>query len=354
MPINASIAVLATDSALAEAVAQQISGHQRFSVPAKVRGNEVDQSITFGESISLSALPVKPGHFDPPQLGSFLGWGADTALLVVDCSVGLDAETIQRGQEVSQHHPLLVAVTGLNAPGANFDETLAVISRVVDQGLHVVAVTLPVHQESEPGEEPLVNGILDLVDLEIKIHNSEGATATHALEPAHYDLIESHLNALTNALVVTSTDEDLIHSVLEHGFESVDQLREELLSATARRELIPVFAIQGSIGATELADFACELDVEPWTPIHAQLGTLLSTAIGNNQVRIWQGELRIGKYFADDTECEILRIHGRDGKAKAVAQSGEILKIDTDLEIVAGCTISAVRSSPLVIDHVFE
>ncbi len=354
MPINASIAVLAADSALASKVAQQISGHRRFSVQAQAMVNEADPSIAFGASISLSAISATPERFTPPSLGSFLAWGADVALLVVDSSIGIDGDTIQRVQEVAQHHPLLVAITGLNAPRADFDETLAVISRVVDQGTHVVAITLPVLQESEPGEEPLVNGILDLVDLEIKIHNPEGATATHALEQGHYDLIESHLDALTNAIIVTSTDEDLIHSVLEHGFESVDQLRKELLCATARRELIPIFAIEDSIGTTELAEFVCDLDVEPWMPRQAQSGTFLASAISNNQVRIWQGELTTGKYFADDTEIEIRHIQGLDGKAKAVAQSGEIIKIDTDLKIATGCTISAVKSSPLVIDHVFE
>lgn len=357
MPINASIAVLAADSALAQSVANQISGHQRFSVPRQFNVNEdndADPAITFGESITLAATPAKPELFDPPQLGSFLGWGADIALLVVDSSAGLDGASIQRAQEVAQHHPLMVAVTGLDSPRANFDETLAVISRVMDQRYHAVALTLPVLQESESLDEPEVGGILDLVDLEIRVPGPDGAPISHELEQVHYDLIEAHVEALTNAVVVTSTDEHLIHSVLENGFESVDQLRVQLLSATARREIIPVFALADSIGVNELADFACELDIQPWVPIHAHAGELQATAIGDSHIRVWKGVLKIGNYFADTKEIDITHIHTIKGPEKKMAKAGEIVRIDANQEIAAGCTVSSVKSSPLIIDRVFE
>ena len=148
MPINASIAVLATDSALAEAIAQQISDYRQFTAIRaidQVSNFGADSTITFGTSVTLTAIAVEPYVFDPPQLGSYLSWGADFALLVVDSSQGLDGESIQRAQELSQLHPLMVAVTGLNSPRANFDETLAVISRVMDQRHHAGFTQAGVH-----------------------------------------------------------------------------------------------------------------------------------------------------------------------------------------------------------------
>lgn len=354
MPINASIAVLAANSALARSVANQISGQQRFSVPTQFNTNDADSAVTFGESVTLTAIPADPELFDPHRLGSFLAWGADIALLVVDSSAGIDGETIQRAQEVAQHHPLMAAVTGLNSPRANFDESLAVISRVMGQGHHVVAITLPVLQELDIKNDSDVAGILDLVDLQIRVPGPDGLLNSHELEQAHYDLIESHIEALTNAVVVTSTDENLIHSVLKHGFESVDQLRGELLSATSRREVIPVFALADSIGVTELASFVCELNLKPWTPKHTAVGIFLGTTIGSNLIRIWQGELKVGTYFADGTEIDITHIHTIEGSAKKTAKAGDIVKIKTQGELLPGRTVSDAKSSPLAVDHAFE
>ncbi len=354
MPINASIAVLATDSAIAEAVAQQITEYQRFSAVTQIVDNRADPAITFGASITLTAIAAEPEVFDPPQLGSYLAWGADSALLVVDSSQGLDGGSIQRAQEVAQFHPLMVAVTGLDSPRANFDETLAVISRVMDQRHHAVAITLPVLSESKSIDESEVGGILDLVSMEIRVPGPDGEPDAHELEQAHFDLIESHIEALTNAVVVTSTDEELIHSVLEHGFESADQLLKQLLSATARRELIPVFAIAGSIGISELAHFACGLDREPWAPVHAPHGELLASAVGEGYLRIWQGELVTGTYFADNTEINITQIHSLKGNTRTASYAGEIVKIAANREIPGGSTVSSVKSNPLAIDHVFE
>ena len=357
MPINASIAVLATDSALAEAVAQQISDYQQFTAIKamdQVSNFGADPAIIFGTSVTLTAIAAEPYVFDPPQLGSYLSWGADFALLVVDSSQGLDGASIQRAQELSQFHPFMVAVTGLDSPRANFDETLAVISRVMDQHHHAVAITLPVLSESGLSDESVVGGILDLVELEIRIPGPEGGSISHELEQGHYDLIESHLEALANAVVVTSTDESLIHSILEHGFESSDQLRGQLLNATARREIIPVFAIADSIGLSELALFACQMSRESWTPIHARNDELLASSLGNGRVRIWQGELTAGTYFADHMKIEITQIHSLKGAKKTMSRAGEIVIVQTKQEIPAGSTISSAKSNPLAIDHVFE
>lgn len=354
MPINASIAVLATDSTLGKAVAQQISEYQRFSALNQIVGNGADPAITFGASITLAAVAAQPEAFDPPQLGSYLAWGADIALLVVDSSQGLDGESIQRAQEVAQFHPLMVAVTGLNSPRANFDETLAVISRVMDQRHHAVAITLPVLSDSKSIDESEVGGILDLVSMEIRVPGPDGEIYAHELEQAHYDLIESHIEALTNAVVVTSTDEELIHSVLEHGFDSADQLLKQLLSATARREIIPVFAIANSIGISELANFACELDREPWTPVHAPREALLASALGDGCLRIWQGELVIGNYFADNTEINITEVYSIKGDKKARSFAGEVVQIQANEKIPAGSSVSSEKSNPLAINHVFE
>lgn len=354
MPINASIAVLATDYALAKTVAQKISEYQQFGALDKFSNIGADPTITFGTSITLTATAVEPKLFDPPQLGSYLSWGADFALLVVDSSMGLDGESIQRAQEVAQLHPLMVAVTGLDSPRANFDETLAVISRVMDQQHHAVAITLPVLSESGLSDESEVGGILDLVDLEIRVPGPDGEPTSHELEQAHYDLIESHLEALTNAVVVTSTDDILINSIIEHGFESADQLRAQLLDATVRREIIPVFAIANSIGVNELAHFACGLNRETWTPIHPRTEGLLGSAVGNGRVRIWQGELTVGSYFADHNEIEITQVFSLKGISKATSYAGEIVRIETSQEIPAGSTIRFEKSNPLAIDHVFE
>ena len=354
MSFNASIAVLATDSAFAQKVSQQIGASRLFSLPVSAAPNSADPSITFGESVSLSAIAAQPDLFDPPQLGSFLAWGADVALLTVDSGSGIDGKTIQLAQEVAQHHPLMVAITGLNAPTSNFDETLAVLTRVMDSRHHAVALTLPVMHESEAGEDSEVGGILDLVELEIRIHGPQDLVSTHSLEQTHFDLIDSHLESLTNAVVVTSTDEDLIHSVLENGFDSGDQLRKELLSATARREIIPVFAIEDSIGIMEVVQFAADLEIELWLPSQVPPRNFLATALGEGLARVWRGEITTGEYFAGSTAVRVTQIYGLDGKARSRAHAGEIMRIRTEPELEAGQMFSEMKSSPLVIDHASE
>jgi len=304
--------------------------------------------------VSPNAFPALPEQFSPLALGSFICWGADIALLVVDSSAGIDAESIARAQEVAQHHPLMVAVTGLDSPRANFDETLAVISRVMDQGHHAVAITLPVLGESVDGEEPLVSAILDLVDLEIRIQDEQGTTTSHPLESGHYDLIESHLEAITNAVIVTSTDDTLTRSVLANGFDSADQLREELLTAAARSEIIPVFAIEGPTGISELAKFATELDSHSWTPTQSDTSELIATALANNSVRVWQGELTLGVYYAHETQIEIQQITGSQGEQQHTAVQGEVVVVNTRTELVPGSLIQRAKSNPLAINHAFE
>ena len=354
MSINASIAVLATDSAFAQAVSHRIGGIRLFSQRASAAPNIADSSITFGESVNLIAVPAQPDLFDPPQLGSFLAWGADIALLTVNSASGIDGKTIQLAQEVAQHHPLMVAITGLNAPTSNFDETLAVLSRVMDFRHHAVALTLPVMHDSETGEDSEVGGILDLVELEIRVVGPEDSITAHSLEQTHFDLIDSHLEALTTAVVVTSTDENLIHSILANGFESGDQLREQLLSATARREIIPVFAIEDSIGIVELVEFAADLELELWLPSRVLPHDFLATSLGEGLARVWRGEITTGEYFADSAAVHVTEIYGLDGKARSHAHAGEIIRIHTEPVLDAGRVISEMKSTPLVIDHASE
>ena len=105
MSINASIAVLAVNSTLAQKVSEQIDGCRLFDLPLSAAPNSADASITFGESVGVRAICARPDLFDPPQLGSFLAWGADIVLLVIDSSSGIDANTIQLAQEVAQRNP---------------------------------------------------------------------------------------------------------------------------------------------------------------------------------------------------------------------------------------------------------
>ncbi|MBT5182396.1 MAG: hypothetical protein HOL91_02750, partial [Actinobacteria bacterium] len=56
MSINASIAVLATDSALAQLLSQRIGALRRFTLPANAAPNNADPSITFGESANLISI----------------------------------------------------------------------------------------------------------------------------------------------------------------------------------------------------------------------------------------------------------------------------------------------------------
>ena len=351
MSINASIAVLATDSAFAQTVSQRIDGTRRFKLPASAAPNNADPSITFGESVNLVTIVAQPHIFNPAQLGSFLAWGADIALLTVDSASGIDGTTIQLAQEVAHHHPLMVAITGLNAATANFDETLAVLSRVMDSRHHAVALTLPIMRESETGNDSEVGGILDLVDLEIRLGDPRNSASTHALEQAHFDLIDSHLEALTTAVVVTSTDDNLIHEILTHGVHSNDQLRAELLSATVRREIIPVFAVEDSIGIAEVIDFAADLELEVWLPSRVLPHNLLATSLGEGLARVWRGEITTGQYFADSASVHVTAIHELSGKTRSHAHAGEIVRIQTKPELDAGRLISEMKSSPLVIDH---
>lgn len=153
-------------------------------------------------------------------------------VFVIGAPDGIDQRTALLWREVSAHGlPRIIAVTKVDDPRSNIDETLALIHRLFDP--HSPAfVTYPVL-----GDDESVIGVADLLNATITNYASERPVQLE-LEPEHLALIADD-RALVQALVA-SADSTTSASAL--------------CAAVINGTLTPVYFLAQEIGVRELAE----------------------------------------------------------------------------------------------------
>lgn len=295
-----------------------------------------------GESSRVTShlfLPIEPGEFNPPELGAYICWGANSLIVVVDSSQGLDNATVNFAVNAANHHPVIIAITGLDHDRANFDETLAVSQRVFGTDRQVVAISLPVLNDLEN-----VQGILNMLTESIYWTNSHGELEEHDLDREHYELIGSRLDELLNALVVTTINDSFAQDVINGDSIDAESLYKELVAATLRCELIPVMPVSGIIGLAELATLSSDIGVgnlDTWSPFsHCNPDEAVGTVLTGGLIRIWQGVVSTGEYQQVDQAGTRSQVTVTIRDQSDAYPGGKVIPITTAPQALPGATIS--------------
>jgi elongation factor G len=207
-------------------------------------------------SVSLACAPlmhdgIKVNLLDSPGYADFVGElraglrGADAALFVVSAVDGMDAATAALWEECAAvGMPRAVAVTRLDHPRADFDETVALCQRVF--GDNVLPLYLPLHDDDGHS----VVGLIGLIGQRVFDYSPgrPGAPdgyppAVHDPDPEHHQGIEEARNELLEGIIAESEDETLMDRYLEGETIETSVIVEDLEKAVARGSFYPVVPV---------------------------------------------------------------------------------------------------------------
>ena len=219
---------------------------------------EIEQRRRHSVSLSVASFEhddVKVNLLDTPGGLDFVGElraglrAADGVLFVVSAATGVDAATSQLWRECADVGiPRAVVVTQLDRSRADFDETVALCQRVLDEA--VLPLHLPMHDDAGA-----VAGLISLLDSRIVDH-STGERVERSADPEHLQLISSLRAELVEAIIGESEDETLLDRYLEGEELDPAVLLADLETAVARGHFHPVLAAAplGGVGVRELLD----------------------------------------------------------------------------------------------------
>ena len=211
-------------------------------------------------SVSLALAPlehdgVKVNLLDTPGSPDFVGElraglrAADAALFVVSAVAGVDAVTVQLWEECAAVGlPRALVVTQLDRARADFDETVAVLQRVLGDGVH--PLYLPMHADDDS-----VAGLIGLLTQRV-YDRSSGERVERDPDPQHLPLIDNLRSELIEAVIAESEDETLMDRYLDGEELDLDVLAADLETAVARGRFHPVlpFAALTLLGTDELIE----------------------------------------------------------------------------------------------------
>lgn len=195
-----------------------------------------------------------PGHCDLVGAVRAGLHAADVALFVVSAVDGLDAASALLWQECeSLDLRRVVAVTKIDQPRADFEETFALCRRVL--GADVVATHLPLHADDES-----VAGLLDLLRQQIIDYSLGTLPHRRPADPEHQSLIEAARADLVEAVLAHADDDALLDRYLADDpvepHELVAHLRFALTEG-ALQVVLPVAIgseVRSPVGGRELLD----------------------------------------------------------------------------------------------------
>lgn len=334
MQRQASIAVVCSSHFLAEQVCVLLSR----STPTEI--SLLSESKTQNSQVTTTLfIPAAPEQFLDPSLGAYLCWGTNAQILIIDSAAGIDSATISLTRGAMQFHPTIIAITGLNHPNSNFDESVAVCQRVFGEDRRVVPVSLPVLNDHE-----VVQGILDLLTDTIHWFDEAGSVEVHDLETEHYELVETRIDELLDAIAITSDDPELVASIVEGTGIDTDSFLGEVIEATLRRELVPIVALEGIIGSDLLAQFAQQIGLPEsttWSPVdYAGHEGIIATVLPENMLRLWQGTARLDAYRHGDKPVTIEHLTTVSGRSVTEISESQLCRAITIPALPPGSTIS--------------
>jgi elongation factor G len=228
------------------------------------RAGSVTEGTTVGDhdpaavrqqrSVSLSCMPllhqdVKINLLDTPGYADFVGElraglrAADAALFVVSAVDGMDAATAALWDECAGvGMPRGVAITRLDHPRADFDETLAVCQEVF--GENVLPIYLPML--GDDGQS--VAGLMGLITQRVYDYSAGSPATVQEPDAAHLPPIAEARNELIEGVIAESEDETLMDRYL--AGEQIDPgvLIKDLETAVARGHFYPVIPVCAGTG----------------------------------------------------------------------------------------------------------
>ncbi len=202
-------------------------------------------SVASGEVV-INLLDA-PGH--PDFVGELRAGlrAADAAIFVVSAADGIDPATASLWDECRRvGMPRAIAITKLDAERGDYESAVETCRRVFGEG--VVPAYLPLTDAK--GD---VTGNISLITKGVHDYSSGSATVRNADEEELLSLDE-YRAPFIEAVVTEADDEALMERYLEGEELAVQEVRGDLLKATAHANFFPVIPVQASsgVGAEEL------------------------------------------------------------------------------------------------------
>jgi elongation factor G len=200
-------------------------------------------------SVTLACAPlihdgIKVNLLDTPGYADFVGElraglrAADAALFVVSSVDGMDAATAALWAECAAvGMPRAVAVTRLDHPRADLDETVALCQRVFSD--NVLPLYLPMLDDD--GEN--VTGLMGLITQRIYDYTNGFPAEVRDPDPEHFGAIEEARNELIEGIIAESEDETLMDRYIAGEKIGTDVLIADLERAVARGHFYPVVPV---------------------------------------------------------------------------------------------------------------
>ena len=212
--------------------------------PAPGRSEQRSTALSFAgirqAGVTVHLLDT-PGH--PDFVGEVTAGlrAADGVVFVISAVDGLDAVTGQLWHRCAAAGlARAVVVTHLDSPRADFDETVALCQRVLDED--VLVLHLPMHDD-----DGSVAGLIALLDARVA-DSSTGRRVERPADPEHLSLLETLRTDLVEAVLGASEDEMLLDSYLEGDRPATEQLATTLHDAVAHGHLRPALAAAPLVG----------------------------------------------------------------------------------------------------------
>lgn len=236
-------------------------------------------AIARQRSVSLACAPlhvdgVKVNLLDTPGYPDFVGElraglrGADAALFVVSAVNGLDMATQQLWEECAAvNMPRAIALTRLDHPQADFDETVALCRRMFTDDI------MPLYLPLLDDDGAKVAGLIGLISRRIYDYSDGHPPRSSDPEPVHLEAITEARDALVEAIIAESEDESLMDRYLAGERIDASSLIDDLETAVARGTFHPVIPVNATTGVG--LDAIVEVMTRAFpAPLDAQLPTV--------------------------------------------------------------------------------
>ncbi|MFK3984186.1 elongation factor G-like protein EF-G2 [Micromonospora sp. NPDC050397] len=205
-------------------------------------------------SVSLACAPllhdgIKVNLLDTPGYADFVGElraglrAADAALFVVSAAGGMDAATVNLWEECAAvGMPRAVAVSRLDHPRADYDETVALCQRLF--GDNVVPLYLPMLGDDGVSTA----GLLGLITRRVFDYTGGLPADVREPDPQHLPAIDESRDELIEGIIAESEDETLMDRYLDGEEIEVAVLVDDLETAVARGHFYPVVPVCAETG----------------------------------------------------------------------------------------------------------
>ncbi|MFD0559636.1 GTP-binding protein [Stackebrandtia endophytica] len=323
--------------------------------------------VRFGNvTVNLIDTPGHPDFIGARRAGLR---AADAVLFVVAAGRGLDLAAQQLWEDcVHDDLPRVVAVTHLDDPRADVDETIALCRRLFDDA--VVSTHLPLLDD----DGDAVAGLIGLADQKILDYSSGPRPVVVEPEAVHLEGIAEARESLVAAILSDSDDESLMDRYIDGDHIGSGVLIAELDAAVARAGLHPAVPVDGTTGVgldilRDLIVDACPSPVErpmptvtepsgdaseplacdPAGPVVAEVLTTTMEVPGVSLLRVYSGTLRPGETVIICGAGATPSVSCTEPDHDDDLVAGDIRPI-TGLVAATGDTVST-QSRPLRLEH---